>query len=95
MAGRCEPLGSFRRPVCLRSSELRLSPLGSEHAMQSSGDRYPQDAELTHPVLNEYGQTDLLNRRFKRLTWLFSVVFLTVLALLVLQLTGVVPLSPF
>ena len=63
--------------------------------MHSFGDRYPQGAELSHPVLNEYGQTDLLNRRFKLLSWLFSVVFLTVLALLVLQLTGVVPLSPF
>jgi hypothetical protein len=63
--------------------------------MRSFEDRYPQDAELTHPVLNEYGQTDFLNRKFKRLTWLFSVVFLAVLTLLVMELTGVVPISPF
>jgi hypothetical protein len=63
--------------------------------MRSFGDRYPQGAELTHPVLNEYSQTDLLNRRFRRITWLLVIVFLVVLALLFLELTGVVPLSPF
>lgn len=63
--------------------------------MQSFGDRYPPDAELTHPVLNEYGQTELLNRKFRRWIWLLSVVFLAILVLLVLQLIGVVPISPF
>lgn len=63
--------------------------------MESFGDRYPQGAQLTHPVLNEYSHTDLLNRKFRRLTWLLSVVLLVVLVLLVLELTGVLPLSPF
>jgi hypothetical protein len=63
--------------------------------MQSFGDRYPQGAQLTHPVLNEYSHTDLLNRKFRRLTWLLSGILLLVLVLLVLELTGVVPLSPF
>lgn len=58
-------------------------------------DRDTQGAELSHPILNQYSQTDLLNHRLKRLTWLFSVVFLTVLTLLVLQLTGVIPLNLF
>jgi hypothetical protein len=63
--------------------------------MHLFGDRDEQSAELTHPILNQYSQTDLLNRRFKRLTWLFAVLFVAVLAMLGLQLTGVVPLSPF
>ena len=63
--------------------------------MSSFGDRYPQDAELTHPILNEYSQTELLNRRFRRVTWLLLAVFVAVLALLVLELTGVLPVSPF
>ena len=63
--------------------------------MRSFGDRYPPGAELTHPILNEYSQTELLNRKFKRWIWLLSVVFLAILVLLVLQLIGVVPISPF
>jgi hypothetical protein len=63
--------------------------------MHSLGDRYPVGAELTHPLLNEYSRTELLNRRFKRVAWLLSVVFIAVLVLLTLELTGVVPLSPF
>ena len=63
--------------------------------MRSFGDRYPAGAELTHPILNEYSQTELLNRKFKRWIWLLSVVFLAILVLLVLQLIGVVPISPF
>jgi hypothetical protein len=63
--------------------------------MRSSGDRYPQDAELTHPILNEYSQTDLLNRRFRRVAWMLIVVLVAVLVLLALELTGVLPLSPF
>jgi hypothetical protein len=63
--------------------------------MRSFDDRYPQDAELTHPILNQYGQTQLLNRRFKRLTWLFTVLFVVIFVLLVLELAGVVPISPF
>ena len=63
--------------------------------MQSFGDRYPPGAELIHPVLNEYSQTELLNRKFRRWIWLLSVVFLGILVLLVLELTGVVPISPF
>ena len=63
--------------------------------MHSFGDRYPQDAELAHPILNEYSNTDLLNRRFKKLTWLLAVIFVSVVALLMLQLTGVLPVSPF
>jgi putative copper export protein len=62
---------------------------------RSFGDRYPQGAELTHPVLNEYSQTDLLNRRFRRVTWVLLAVLLSVLALLVLELTGILPISPF
>jgi hypothetical protein len=63
--------------------------------MPSFGDRYSPDAELTHPLLNEYSQTDLLNRKLRRWTWLLSVVFLVVLALLMLELLGVIPISPF
>jgi hypothetical protein len=59
------------------------------------GDRYSRNAELTHPVLNQYGQTELLNRRFRRLTWLIAAVFTTILVLLVLELTGHIPQSPF
>jgi hypothetical protein len=63
--------------------------------MHSFGDRYPQGAQLTHPVLNEYGQTDLLNRKLKRVTLLLSVMLIGVLTMLVLELIGVVPISPF
>jgi hypothetical protein len=63
--------------------------------MRSFDDRYPQDAELTHPILNQYSQTDLLNRRFRRVTWVLLAVLLGVLVLLGLELTGVLPLSPF
>jgi hypothetical protein len=57
-------------------------------------DRYSPDAELTHPLLNEYSHTDLLNRKFRR-AWLLSMVFLLVLSLLILQLLRMLPLSPF
>lgn len=63
--------------------------------MPSFGDRYPQDAELTHPLLNQYSHTDLLNRRFRRWTWFLLAVFLVVIVLLMLELLGMVPLSPF
>ena len=63
--------------------------------MHSFGDGYPQGAELTHPVLNQYSQTDLLNRRFRRASWTLSIVFLAVLVMLLLELTGVIPISPF
>jgi hypothetical protein len=63
--------------------------------MPLSHNRYSPDAELTHPLLNEYSNTDLLNRKFRRWTWLLSMVFLVVLSLLTLQLLGVLPLSPF
>ena len=63
--------------------------------MHSFGDRYSQGTQLTHPVLNEYSQTDLLNRKLKRVTLLLSVILIAVLALLVLELIGVVPISPF
>jgi hypothetical protein len=65
--------------------------------MRLSGDRspYPEGTELTQPVLNQYSQTDLLNRRFRRLTWLLVAVFATILVLLFLELAGFVPQSPF
>ena len=63
--------------------------------MHSFGDRYSQGTQLTHPVLNEYSQTDLLNRKLKRVTLLLSAILIAVLALLVLELIGVVPISPF
>ncbi len=44
--------------------------------MHSFGDKYPQGAQLTHPVLNEYSQTDLLNKKLKRVTLLLSVMLI-------------------
>jgi hypothetical protein len=52
-------------------------------------------AELAHPVLNQYSHTELLNRKFKRVAWSLWFVLVGVLALLVLELIGVIPLSPF
>ncbi len=68
---------------------------GAEMTMHLFGDRYSPDAELTHPLLNEYSQTELLNRKLKRVTLLLSITLIAVLALLILELVGVVPLSPF
>lgn len=52
-------------------------------------------SELVPPGLELYSQTDLLNRKFKRLAWLISFIFVIVFVLLIFELTGVVPISPF
>ena len=41
-----------------------------------------------------YSQTEVLNRRFKRIAWSTSLLFLGVIALLILELIGVIPVSP-
>ena len=52
-------------------------------------------SELVPPGLDLYSQTDLLNRKFKRLARLISFIFVIVFILLIFELTGVVPISPF
>ena len=52
-------------------------------------------SELVPPGLDLYSQTDLLNRKFKRLARIISLIFVIVFVLLTLELTGVVPISPF
>ncbi len=52
-------------------------------------------SELVPPGLAPYSQTDLLNRKFKRLTWLISFIFVIVFVLLIFELMGVLPISPF
>jgi hypothetical protein len=48
----------------------------------------------THTAANPYSQTEVLNRRFKRIAWSTSLLFLGVIALLILELIGVIPVSP-
>jgi hypothetical protein len=91
MGGSCQLGIGFRRPVRLRSPKLRAPTIGPcRHLVIVT-----QGAELTNPLLNQYSHVELLNRKFRRLTWLLSFVFLGVVVLLVLELTGVLPLSPF
>ncbi len=52
-------------------------------------------SELIPPTLDLYSQTDALNRRFKRLATIISLIFVIVFILLAFELTGVVPISPF
>ena len=52
-------------------------------------------SELVPPGLDLYSQTDLLNRKFKRLARIISFIFVIVFILLIFELTGVVPISPF
>lgn len=52
-------------------------------------------SELIPPTLDLYSQTDLLNRKFKRLARIISLIFVIVFMLLTFELTGVVPISPF
>jgi hypothetical protein len=52
-------------------------------------------SELIPPGLDLYSQTDLLNRKFKRLARIISFIFVIVFILLTFELTGVVPISPF
>ena len=52
----------------------------------------PPDNPYT--VVDPYSQTEVLNRRFKRVAWTTSLVFLGVVALLIMELTGVIPVSP-
>lgn len=47
------------------------------------------------PGLDLYSQTDILNRKFKRLARVISFIFVIVFMLLIFELTGVVPISPF
>jgi hypothetical protein len=44
--------------------------------------------------VNPYSQTEVLNRKFKRVAWSTSLLFLGVIALLILELIGVIPVSP-
>jgi hypothetical protein len=39
-------------------------------------------------------QTEVLNRRFKRVAWSTSLVFLSVVTVLIMELIGVIPVSP-
>jgi hypothetical protein len=47
-----------------------------------------------HTAANPYSQTEVLNRRFKRIAWSTSLLFLGVIVLLILELMGVIPISP-
>lgn len=47
-----------------------------------------------YTVVDPYSQTEVLNRRFKRVAWTTSLVFLGVVTLLIMELTGVIPVSP-
>jgi hypothetical protein len=47
-----------------------------------------------HTAVDSYSQTEVLNRRFKRIAWSTSLLFLGVIALLILELIGVIPVSP-
>lgn len=53
------------------------------------------NTELIPPTLELYSQTEVLNRRFKKMAIYLTLIFVSVLALLTLELTGVVPISPF
>lgn len=53
------------------------------------------NTELIPPGLELYSQTEVLNRRFKKMAVYLTLIFVSVLALLALELTGVVPISPF
>jgi hypothetical protein len=51
-------------------------------------------AAPSHTAIDPYSQTEVLNRRFKRVAWSTSLLFLGVIALLILELIGVIPVSP-
>jgi hypothetical protein len=48
----------------------------------------------TTSTLDPYSQTEVLNRKFKRVAWSTSLLFIGVIVLLILELTGVIPVSP-
>jgi hypothetical protein len=50
--------------------------------------------EPVHPAIDPYSQTELLNRKFKKIAWSTSLLFLGVIVLLILELVGVIPVSP-
>ncbi len=49
---------------------------------------------FSHTAINPYSQTEVLDRRFKRVAWSTSLVFLSVVTVLIMELTGVIPVSP-
>jgi hypothetical protein len=51
-------------------------------------------AAPSHTAIDPYSQTEVLNRKFKRIAWSTSLLFLGVIALLILELIGVIPVSP-
>jgi len=52
-------------------------------------------SELIPPGLDLYSQADYVNRKFKRLTTIASFIFGIVFLLLIFELTGIIPISPF
>ena len=50
--------------------------------------------EPAHPAVGPYSQTEVLNRKFKKVAWSTSLLFLGVIVLLILELVGVMPVSP-
>jgi hypothetical protein len=48
----------------------------------------------TTSSLDPYSQTEVLNRKFKRVAWSTSLLFIGVIVLLILELIGVIPISP-
>lgn len=52
-------------------------------------------SELIPPGIDLYSQTDYLNRKFKRLSRIVSFIFGIVFLLLIFELTGILPISPF
>ena len=50
--------------------------------------------EPAHPAIDPYSQTEVLNRRFKKVAWSTSFLFLAIVVLLILELFGVIPISP-
>ena len=52
-------------------------------------------SELIPPALDRFSQTDLLNQKFKRVARVIAFIFGMVFILLIFELTGVVPISPF
>ena len=53
------------------------------------------NSELIPPGLDLYSQTDRLNQKFKRRTTVISVICGIVFLLLIFELTGILPVSPF
>ena len=53
------------------------------------------NSELMPQGLDHYSQTELLNQKFKRRTKVISFICGVVFLLLIFELTGIIPISPF